>query len=139
MCYAIIVWIRPSLRLDPSYPMLIILGTITGFSAGIFGIRGAIQAVALSAYDLKKEMYIATTGMISLFVDTIRLITYWLAGSIELIDMSLRIGLLIFIVISFIGAVIGRLIVDHIPQPVFRSVVAVFIFIVGIKLLVWPL
>ncbi len=135
MSYALILWLRPSFRLDPSYPLLIIIGIITGFSAGIFGIRGAIRAVALSAYDLKKEVYIATTGMISLFVDTIRMITYWFSGSLELLDMKLRVGLMIFILISFVGAVIGRLIVDHIPQRIFRPIVAGFIFVVGLKLL----
>lgn len=135
MVYAFILWFKPSFRLDSSYSLLIIVGLITGFSAGIFGVRGAIRAVALSAYNLKKEVYIATTGMISLFVDIIRTFAYWWSGSFEALDTSLRLGLIIFILISFLGATIGRFIVEYIPQRTFRLIVAAFIFIVGVKLL----
>jgi len=137
ICYSIVLWVKPSFRLNASNSMLVVMGFLTGFSAGIFGIRGAIRASALSAYDMKKESYIATTGMISIFVDTIRMFTYWLSGALEFLDVSLRIGILVFILVSFLGALAGRTIINHIPQYMFRVVVSVFIFLVGIKLLIW--
>jgi len=48
-------------------------------------------------------------------------------------------GLLIFVPFSFIGAQLAKKIIDKIPQNRFRMVIAIFLFLVGIKLLIFPL
>jgi len=137
MVYVLIVFIRPSLRLKPSKETLIGGGLVTGFFAGLFGIRGVIRSTTLSSFDLPKKEYIATTGFIGLIVDSMRLATYWQQGSF-VFDERWRIALLPLIIVSFLGALIGRYIVSFIPQKKFRSVVLAFIFIIGLKLFMWP-
>jgi uncharacterized membrane protein YfcA len=51
-------------------------GALSGFFAGMFGIGGAIRSMFLSAFDLPKEVYIATAGAIGLMVDATRIVTY---------------------------------------------------------------
>ncbi len=111
-------------------------GALSGFFAGIFGIRGAVRSVFLSAFDLHKTIFIGTTGAISLLLDSTRLVTY-LARGIRL-DTTLGWSLFFFIPASFIGSYIGKHIVGIIPQKHFRTVVSIFLLLVGIKLLLTP-
>ena len=111
-------------------------GTLSGFSAGVFGLGGAIRSAFLSAYNLPKSVYLATAGAIALMVDSVRVTTYIFEGA-EL-SRLLVIGLIIFIPASFYGAMIAKLIVDKIPQKQFRLVLAVFLLLAATKLVFFP-
>lgn len=111
-------------------------GALSGFFAGMFGIGGAIRGMFLSAFDLPKAVYIATAGAIGIMVDSTRIITYFTGGAT--LPRELWYGLLFFIPISFLGAQIAKGIVDKIPQNKFRVVIAVFLFAVGLKLIILP-
>jgi uncharacterized membrane protein YfcA len=111
-------------------------GALSGFFAGMFGIGGAIRSMFLSTFDLPKAVFIATAGAIGLLVDSTRIITYFTGGAT--MPKELWWGLLLFIPISFIGAQIAKKIVDKIPQDKFRIVVAIFLFAIGLKLIVFP-
>jgi len=111
-------------------------GALTGFFAGIFGIGGEINAVALSAFNLEKAVYIATAGAIAFMIDSTRIATY-IEGGIRL-DPAILSGLLIFIPVSLIGAMVGKRWVEKIPPEKFRNLVAVFIFLFGLKLVIFP-
>ncbi|OGP64420.1 MAG: hypothetical protein A3K22_04360 [Deltaproteobacteria bacterium RBG_16_42_7] len=111
-------------------------GALSGFFAGMFGIGGAIRSMFLSAFDLPKAVYIATAGAIGLLVDSTRIITYFTGG--ENLPKELWYGLLLFVPISFLGAQIAKKLVNKIPQDRFRIVVAVFLFVIGLKLTLFP-
>lgn len=111
-------------------------GALSGFFAGMFGIGGAIRGMFLTAFDLPKAVYIATAGAIGLLVDSTRIITYFTGGAT--LPKELWYGLLLFIPMSFVGAQIAKTIVDKIPQHQFRTVVAVFLFVIGAKLFLLP-
>jgi uncharacterized membrane protein YfcA len=104
--------------------------------AGLFGMGGAVRGLFLTSFDLPKAVYIATAGAIALTIDTTRLTTYFAKGA-RLPNLLLW-GLLLFIPASFLGAKIAQRIVGKIRQKHFRQVVAVFLFLVGIKLLLLP-
>jgi uncharacterized membrane protein YfcA len=111
-------------------------GALTGFFSGIFGIGGEINAVALSAFNLEKAVYIATSGAISFMIDSARIANY-IKGGIRL-EPTIISGLLVLISTSLFGVMIGKRLVEKIPQEKFRNVVAVFIFLFGLKLLLFP-
>jgi len=69
-------------------------------------------------------------------VDSTRIITYFTGGAT--LPKELCYGLLIFIPISFLGAQLAKRIVHKIPQNKFRSVIAVFLFAIGLKLILLP-
>ena len=123
-------------KLGQRLPVVISSGALTGFFAGIFGIGGEINAVSLSAFNLDKAVYIATAGAISLMIDSTRIVTY-IEGGIRL-NPDILSGFLVFIPASLIGALIGRKGIKRIPQKKFRNFVAVFIFLFGIKLVIYP-
>ena len=134
--YVIYLFVKSSFKIKPTLFSGACGGALSGFFAGVFGIGGAVRALFLTAFDLPKEVYIATAGAIALFIDTTRLTTYY-ANGVRLSTLLFW-GLLIFIPASFIGAKIAQRIVDKIPQEHFRKVVAIFLFLVGIKLLLIP-
>jgi len=111
-------------------------GALSGFFAGIFGMGGAIRSMFLSAFDLPKAVYIATAGAIGLFVDSTRIVTYMTSGAT--LPKRLWWGLFLFIPVSFLGATIAKKIVGKIPQQQFRLVIVAFLFILGIKFILWP-
>ena len=110
-------------------------GALSGFFAGMFGIGGAIRSMFLSAFDLPKAVYIATAGAIGIMVDSTRIIAYFTGGAT--LPEKLWWGLFLFVPVSFLGANIAKSIVDKIPQNKFRIVVAVFLFIIGVKLVLF--
>lgn len=111
-------------------------GLLSGFFAGIFGIRGAVRSIFMAAFDLHKATFIGTTGAISLLLDSTRLGVYLWDGI--RIEQSLVWSFALFIPASFFGAYIGSLVVHRIPQKHFRAVVSVFLLLVGVKLLLTP-
>jgi len=110
-------------------------GALSGFFAGMFGIGGAIRSMFLTAFDLPKAVYIATAGAIGLLVDSTRIIAYFTGG--VTLPKELWYGLLLFIPISFVGAQAAKRVVDKIPQNRFRIVVAIFLFMIGVKLILF--
>src|SRR3989338_7971780 len=125
VAYAVSVFVKPGFALPKKSGTLAVGGAVSGFTSGIFGIGGETRAAALSAFNLPKAVFLATSGVLGLFVDASRLATY-LGGGIRLEPFFLW-GLLIFVPVSFVGAKIAQKIVQKIPQNKFRKVVAVFL------------
>lgn len=132
--YALTLIFKTNLKIDAGTKTALLGGTLSGFFAGMFGIGGALRSAFLLAFDLPKAVYIATAAAIGLLVDSTRVVTYFLGGTV----MSERLwwGLLLCIPVSLVGAKLAQIIVHKIPQDKFRIVVAVFLFFIGIKLLV---
>jgi len=136
IAYVLFIIFNRNFKLSQRLSVAISGGTLTGFFAGIFGIGGEINAVALSAFNLEKAMYVATAGAISFMIDSTRIITY-ISGGIRLEPIILS-GFLIFVPMSLIGAIIGKKGIEKIPQEKFRNFVAIFIFLLGLKLVLFP-
>lgn len=134
--YAVFLLLQSKLKVPASLGMALLGGSLSGFFAGMFGIGGAIRSAFLTIFDLPKSVYIATAGAIGLMVDLTRVVTY-IAGGISL-SPALSYGLIIFIPVSLLGAYVGKLVVNKISQQQFRAVIAVLIFVIGIKLIIWP-
>lgn len=136
IAYVLFIIFNRAFKLSQKLSVAISGGALTGFFAGIFGIGGEINAVALSAFNMDKAVYIATAGAISFVIDSTRIATY-IKGGIG-IEPAIVSGFLIFIPASLIGAMIGKRGIEKIPQEKFRNVVAVFIFLLGLKLVLFP-
>ena len=132
----IMMFCLPNFELANNWISGLIGGSISGFFAGLFGVRGAVRSLFLVGMDVQKERLLATTGLISLCLDSSRLIVYYLRGLSMPTDMYL--GLILFVPISFVGAFWGRHIIGRISQKHFRIIVALFLLIVGLKLLLFP-
>jgi uncharacterized membrane protein YfcA len=110
-------------------------GALSGIFAGFFGVGGAVRGAFLTAFNLPKNVYIFTSGLIALFIDVTR-VTQYIWGGTRL-ESSFFYALIFCIPISFLAAFITKKFLDKLPQKFFRIFVGVFLALVAIKLLVW--
>ena len=136
VAYVLFLFFKPRFKIPKNTVSALSGGSLSGFFAGIFGVGGAVRGVFLSAFDLPKAVYISTAGAIALFIDSTRITTY-LLNDVTL-GRQFLLGFLLFIPASFIGAGAAKKIIDCIPQNKFRMVIATFLFLVGLKFLLFP-
>jgi uncharacterized membrane protein YfcA len=131
--YVVFLFFKPDWKVKPSTATAVLGGSLSGFFAGIFGVGGAIRSTFLTAFDLKKSVFLFTSGVIGLLIDSSRVSQYWLSG-IKL-DSNLVTALIICIPVSLIGAYLAKKLVDKIPQKSFRLFIAVALLFVGLRYL----
>lgn len=137
IAYVLFLTIRPKFKIRPNITSALIGGGASGLLGGLTGVGGgAIRAVVLTAFSLQKEVYVFTTGMVGATVDASRIAGYFVGGT--RINSVLLTGIPFFILMSFIGVKIGKIMVDKIPQEKFRYVVAFFLLLIGIKFALFP-
>jgi len=95
-------------------------GIISGFLAGLIGTGGAIRGITLAAFGLEKDVFIATSALIDLGVDSSRAVVYIVQGYF-LQEHLILIPFLI--VIAFLGSYIGKKVLSYIPEKYFHYVV----------------
>jgi uncharacterized membrane protein YfcA len=99
---------------------LILGGIASGFIAGIAGTGGAIRGITLSAFKLPKEVFIATSALIDLGVDSSRAVIYLSNGYFQKQYLFL---IPFLMVIGILGSFIGKLILAKTSETVFRYLV----------------
>ncbi|HKB88369.1 MAG TPA: sulfite exporter TauE/SafE family protein [Patescibacteria group bacterium] len=135
--YVLFITLRPKFKIKPNTTSAFIGGGLSGLLGGLTGVGGgAVRAVVLTAFNLQKEIYVFTTGIVGATVDASRIAGYFVGGT--KINHTLLIGLPFFILMSFLGVRLGKVMVDKIPQEKFRYVVAFFLLAIGIKFAIFP-
>jgi uncharacterized protein len=99
---------------------LFIGGTVSGFLAGLIGTGGAIRGITLSAFALEKNVFIATSALIDMGVDSSRAVVYVAQGYFTREHVML---IPFLIAISLLGTWLGKLILQRTSQRVFRYLV----------------
>jgi len=130
--YSIYLIINPQFELKFSYSKGTGAGLVSGLLAGLFGMGGAIRGAFLSAFNLPKEIYLANSALILVFIDSARLSTYLLSGS-SLTSLPLY-SLAAFLLASYLGVKLGKQLVGNIPQYKFRLVIAIMLIVIGLTL-----
>lgn len=95
-------------------------GTISGFLAGLIGTGGAIRGITLAAFGLEKDVFIATSALIDLGVDSSRAVVYILQGYFTKEHIIL---LPFLILIAIVGSYLGKKILAYLPEKYFHYVV----------------
>lgn len=106
----------------------IIGGSISGFSAGLLGTGGAIRGLTMAAFNLEKNVFVATSAFIDFMIDFSRTFVYYNNGYIHKHDLKYVPFLLI---IGLLGSYLGKKILAYIPQPKFRRLSLLFILLIG--------
>ena len=104
-------------------------GILSGFLAGLIGTGGAIRGLTLTAFNLEQQAFIATSAIIDLGVDGTRSIIYAFNGYVHLHDLYL---ILLLFIVSFIGTWIGKILLNHVSEKIFKRIVLSLILITGI-------
>ena len=133
VAYVSYLFYKPKWEISASTSNALLGGSLSGFFAGIFGVGGAIRGTFLTAFDLKKSVYIFTSGVIGFLIDTSRISQYFLGGT--RLNTNLTLALAFCIPVSLIGAYIAKRLIDKTPQKSFRTFIAIALLLVGIRYL----
>jgi uncharacterized membrane protein YfcA len=95
-------------------------GVISGFFAGLIGTGGAIRGITLAAFGLEKEVFIATSAIIDLGVDTSRAVVYILQGYFSQEHLLL---IPFLVAIAILGSYLGKKVLAYLPEKYFHYVV----------------
>ena len=117
------------LNIKPTQGNSVVGGMLSGLLAGVLGTGGAIRGIVLTAYNMKTEVFIATSAVIDLGIDASRSVVYTLNGYVHTHDLYL---IPILLVVSVIGTWIGKKILQRFSDNQFRSTVLTLILITGI-------
>ncbi|MFN5985157.1 MAG: sulfite exporter TauE/SafE family protein [Fluviicola sp.] len=121
---AIYLLINFNKKLKQTNRNLYIGGSVSGFLAGLVGTGGAIRGITLTAFQLQKDVFIATSAFIDLGVDSSRAIVYISSGYF---DKKYLILIPFLIIVSFLGSYIGKIILKYTSDKLFRYFVLLII------------
>ena len=124
--------LRPKVKLSPNPLNAVTAGGAAGFLAGLIGTGGAIRGLALGAFDLEKNVFVATSAAIDSGVDFSRMIVYLRNGFLAAESFWLVPALL---VVAFAGSYGGKLLLNKIEQKSFRKIVLVLVLLIGLTTL----
>lgn len=131
--YALYSFVKPEFGLKRSHLTAIAGGSLSGFFAGLIGLGGAIRGAFLTAFNLPKEIYVATSAMIAVMIDATRIPTYLITKTVQ--DPSYYVLLPFLCGMAYFGVKTGKALLQKINQDTFRRVVSIALFAVGAKIL----
>jgi len=131
--FSIVFLIYRNLELKPTKLNSLLGGGASGFIAGLVGTGGAIRGMVLSAFNLEKAVFISTSAFIDFGVDLSRGVVYVLNGFVSLEILPIVAGLLL---VSVAGTYIGKKILEHVSEAMFKNLVLFMILGVGVITLV---
>lgn len=131
--FAIVSFFKPDLTVKPNNANAILGGSLSGLFAGLIGLGGALRGAFLVAFNLPKDVYIATSSAITLFVDLTRIPVYSSAQGQKEFNYALLLPAMI--VVSYLGTTLGKKLLDKISQETSRKVIVIFLFLIGMTLL----
>lgn len=132
--YSIYTLINPKFALKKSKASAVVGGGFSGLLAGLIGMGGAIRSAFLIAFNLPKEVYIATSAMIAVVIDVTRIPTYFFT---KVVQGSWHYIFLFFLFVSaYLGVKTGKILLKRINQKTFRKIVSIVLFLVGVKMLI---
>ena len=126
--FSLLFLIYRNIELKPTRLNAILGGTFSGFIAGLVGTGGAIRGMALSAFNLKKAVFISTSAFIDFGVDLSRGVVYYFNGYMHWHDMKY---VMMLLGVSVLGTFIGKKVLDKISEVQFKNIVLFVILGIG--------
>lgn len=131
--FSCFVFMYPAFRVSTTNTSAISGGTVAGFLAGLIGTGGAIRGMSLTAFNLEKNVFIATSAAIDFFVDASRTIVYFASGYFDWKYLSY---IPFLFGAAFLGSYSGKLLLKKISQDDFRKIVLFLLLLIGITMVI---
>ena len=103
-------------------------GAVSGGMAGMIGTGGAVRGLTLAAFNLPKEVFVATSAAIDMGIDLARAGVYWRNGYIHGHDIA---WLPLLARAAVAGTWVGKRILQRVPQSSFRKIALGLVFATG--------
>ena len=128
--------LRPRWRIAPTTFSAVAGGALSGGMAGLVGTGGAVRGMTLAAFDLRKEVFVATSAAIDLGIDLSRTVVYARNGYIHGHDLK---WVPLLALVAIFGTWLGKRLLARMPQALFRRSALLLVFSIGLLTLyqVW--
>ena len=126
---SVLLYVFKRFKLSSNNTTIISSGVVSGFVAGLLGTGGAVRGAALSSFRLQSGVFIVTSAIIDLAIDSSRSVVYALNGYVY---MNLLYLLPLLILVSILGTYIGKRILQHISEAQFKNIVLVLVGLTGL-------
>jgi len=123
-------------RWRPQGPLVWVLGALSGFFGGTVGNQGGLRAAALSAFGLEPAVFVATSTLIGVMIDIVRLPIYLYRAADGLANIWPLVALALIGVLA--GTLAGERLLLGLSRERFRCVVSVAIGLLGLWFLLSP-
>jgi len=107
-------------------------GLLSGFFGGFSGHQGALRSAFLSKITLDKQVFVATSALISLLIDVSRITIY--SGSTEWGQLNVR-YLVIGGLSAFAGSLLGKRYLNKVSYRFIQWMVGIFLTLMGLLIL----
>lgn len=125
-----------SRRWKPQGAVAWILGALSGFFGGVVGNQGGLRAAALSAFGLEPAVFVATSTVVGVMVDLVRLPVYVYRASGQIV------GLWGVVLIGVVGVTAGTLVGERVllglSRERFRVTVSIAVGLLGLWFVIHP-
>ncbi|WP_394973017.1 sulfite exporter TauE/SafE family protein [uncultured Croceitalea sp.] len=128
VAFGLLFILNKTLKVDATKKNAFLGGSLSGFFAGLLGTGGAIRGATMTAFNLNKEKFIATSAIIDLGIDLSRSVIYTYNGFVHKRDLYL---IPILIGVSIVGTYFGKKILDKITQEQFKRFVLFLLVGIG--------
>jgi uncharacterized membrane protein YfcA len=108
-------------------------GAVSGVLGGMVGNQGGIRSAAMLNFNLSKESFVGTATAIGVLVDLARLPVYLTSEAKEL--FALWPSIAIATGCTLLGTFLGMKLLVHVPQKIFKRIVASIILVLGFAVL----
>lgn len=134
LVFGLLFLLAKNMKIKANKKNALIGGALSGGIAGLLGTGGAIRGATMTAFNLNKEKFIATSAIIDLGIDFSRSIIYTYNGYVHIHDLYL---IPILIGVSIIGTYLGKRILDKITQIQFKRFVLFLLIGIGALTLIF--
>ncbi|MCQ2204325.1 MAG: sulfite exporter TauE/SafE family protein [Bacteroidales bacterium] len=126
-------FISEKIKIKPSLPMQLSMGTVSGLMGGFFAMQGPPAVLYFVASEPTKESYLAMTQM------------YFMIGNIAMtayraycgfVTEAVGVAWLYAVAAIFVGSYMGKMVFDRISAKVMKKVIYAYIGISGIMALI---
>lgn len=107
-----------------------VAGAVSGALGGLVGNQGGIRAAAMLGFDVPKASFVATATAVALFVDAARVPVYLVTQGREIAAIWPQVAIASAGVIA--GTALGTRVLGRLPPRMFRRIVAVLLFLLGV-------
>ena len=101
----------------------------SGGMAGLVGTGGAVRGLTMAAFNLPKDVFVATSAAIDMLADVGRALVYWRNGYFHGHDLLYA---PLLIVVAIAGTWIGRLLLRRISQQAFRKIALGMVLLISV-------
>jgi hypothetical protein len=133
LAFSLFFFLNPKVAVSPTLKNSVSGGAVAGFLAGFVGTGGALRGLVMAAFNLEKNFFVGTSAAIDWGVDVSRT---WIYITHQYFKPEMFWYLPLLAIAALAGSYLGKRILKHISQEVFKKIILGLIGATGVIMIV---